>query len=164
MDLSYSFFSSIQLFCWQQQFFKWIWYVRIRIYTHFCKMPIKISIFFQSLNHLDPNFFLMFNAFLYWTGHLYAYCYVGKYSTDYFLAFADCIVYESNWININSLKLKKSLPMMIAHAQIPLYYHGFHMVNLNLELFLKVWLSSITFLVLFFNFFNFIFDLIWFFR
>lgn len=79
----------------------------------------------------------MFYAFLYGLAQLYAYCYVGKYSTDNFLAFADCL-YESNWMALPST-LRGSFPLMIAHAQRPLYYHGFHMIILDLKLFLTVW-------------------------
>lgn len=68
--------------------------------------------------------------------HLYAYCYVGKKSTDFFLAFADCL-YESNWMAL-PLELRRSFPLMISHAHRPLHYHGFHVAILNLELFSKV--------------------------
>lgn len=73
-----------------------------------------------------------------WYGlaHLYAYCYVGKNSTDAFAAFADCL-YESNWMTL-PLELRRAYPLMIAHAQRPLCYHGFNVVILNLELFTQV--------------------------
>lgn len=78
----------------------------------------------------------MCESFLYGLAQLYGYCYVGKYSTDYFLAYADRL-YESNWMRL-PIELRRTFPFMIAHAQIPLYYHGSHMVVLSLELFLKV--------------------------
>lgn len=75
-------------------------------------------------------------SFTYGFAHLYAYCYVGKYSTDYYVAFADCL-YELNWMDL-SIELERTVIVMIAHAQKPLYYHGSHITILDLVLFTKV--------------------------
>lgn len=70
---------------------------------------------------------------------LYAYCYVGKHSTDCYLAFADYL-YQSNWM-ILPVELRRTFIFMIAHAQRPVYYHGYHVAILNFELFAKVNIS-----------------------
>lgn len=75
-------------------------------------------------------------VFVYGFVHLYAYCYVGKNSTDCYLAFGDYL-YESNWMALPS-ELQKIFTFMIAHAQIPIFYHGFYVVILDLELFTRV--------------------------
>lgn len=75
-------------------------------------------------------------ALAYGLAHLYAYCYVGRHSTDYYLAYADYL-YESNWMYL-SIELQKTFILMIANAQRPLRYHGFHVAVLDFELFTKV--------------------------
>lgn len=82
-------------------------------------------------------------ALAYGLAHLYAYCYVGKHSTDYYLAYADYL-YESNWMYL-PLELRCSFPFMIAHAQQPLRYHGFHVAILDFDLFTKVQQFPFTF-------------------
>lgn len=46
-------------------------------------------------------------------------------------------LYESNWIDL-STQLQKSFLILITNTQIPLFYHGFGMVDLNLQTFSKV--------------------------
>lgn len=67
---------------------------------------------------------------------LFLYCYYGKCANEYSAAFAD-ILYESNWILLSN-DLQKTFILMIAHAQKPLSYHGFNIIDLNLETFRKV--------------------------
>lgn len=68
--------------------------------------------------------------------NLFLYCYYGKCATEYYVAYADCL-YESQW-TVLPAGLQKSFSHMIIYAQMPLYYHGYGLVNLNLELFCKV--------------------------
>lgn len=46
-------------------------------------------------------------------------------------------LYNANWIEL-PLELQKYFIMLIANAQLPLYYHGFRIVVLNLETFTRV--------------------------
>lgn len=67
---------------------------------------------------------------------LYLYCYFGKITTDNYSNFAN-EMYKSNWI-ILPIELQKLFVLMISHGQIPVVYHGYNVVNLDLVLFTKV--------------------------
>lgn len=49
---------------------------------------------------------------------------------------ADC-VYEMNWQKL-PLQLQKYIIVMIENMQKPLYYHGFNIIKLELNTFIKV--------------------------
>lgn len=68
--------------------------------------------------------------------NLFLYCYYGKSSTEISLKYADYL-YESNWIELPN-DLKKYFILMITSMERPLFYHGFHVVRLNLETFAAV--------------------------
>lgn len=81
----------------------------------------------------------MFNllaAFLTITLNLVFYCYYGGRSTENFLKMSD-LLFESKWHTLPT-QFQKYYLLVIAGAQRPLFYHGFHIVNLNLETFQKV--------------------------
>lgn len=46
-------------------------------------------------------------------------------------------LYESDWMELNN-DLQKCFVLIIKNTQIPLFYHGYGMVNLNLETFSNV--------------------------
>lgn len=72
---------------------------------------------------------------------LFLYCYYGKYATDCQAAFA-LAAYESDWIDL-SIELQRYFILIISNAQKPLSYHGYGIVDLNLETFAKViWISD----------------------
>lgn len=68
--------------------------------------------------------------------HLFVYCFFGKLATESFEKMAYCL-YESNWYGL-SVDLQKNFILMIENAQIPIFYHGFEMLVLNLETFTQV--------------------------
>lgn len=68
--------------------------------------------------------------------NLFLYCYYGNRSTIDYAQMAHSL-YESNWYQ-HSVGLQRFFKMMIANAQRPLFYHGFRIVQLNLETYLKV--------------------------
>lgn len=70
------------------------------------------------------------------SANLYFYCYYGNRSTNDYAKMAQ-LLFESNW-NEQPVELQKFFKMMISNAQRPLFYHGFRMVHLNLETYLKV--------------------------
>lgn len=88
------------------------------------------------MKHPDLNFYMVLMSLLVSGANLYLYCYYGNRSTNDFAQMAQ-LLYESNW-NQHPVELQKFFKMMIANAQRPLFYHGFHLVQLNLETFLKV--------------------------
>lgn len=67
---------------------------------------------------------------------LYLYCYSGQYANDCYLAYGERW-YESNW-TILPVQQQKDYVLLISNAQQTISYHGFDMVKLNLETFLKV--------------------------
>lgn len=67
---------------------------------------------------------------------MYFYCYYGNRSTNDYEHIAHSL-FESNW-NERPVELQKFFKMMIANAQRPMFYHGFRIVRLNLETYLKV--------------------------
>lgn len=90
----------------------------------------------QAMKHPDLNFFMILMSLLVSSANLYFYCYYGNRSTNDFAQMAQ-LLFESNW-NEQSVEIQKFFKMMISNAQRPLFYHGFHIVHLNLETYLKV--------------------------
>lgn len=68
--------------------------------------------------------------------NLYFYCFYGDRSFDAYAQIANYL-FESNW-NEQPVDLQKYFKMMIANAQRPVFYHGFRIVRLSLEVYLKV--------------------------
>lgn len=68
--------------------------------------------------------------------NLFVFCFFGKMATESFEGMADCIA-VANWQTL-SIGLQKNLVLIMANAQRPLYYHGFHIYFLNLQTFTKV--------------------------
>lgn len=68
---------------------------------------------------------------------LFFYCYFGKVATNSFGDISDCIYYELNWQKL-SLALRKYIILMLTNMQRPIYYHGFHVVTLDLNTFTRV--------------------------
>lgn len=69
------------------------------------------------------------------------YCYFGVKTTESYENMASDL-YESNWPDL-PVKLQKYCIVMIANMQRPVYYHGFNICNLDLEIFVVVRKSSI---------------------
>lgn len=104
-----------------------------------CKREIWYAHFIllnQAIKHLDLNSYMVLMALLVSGANLFFYCYYGNRSTNDYAQMSH-ILYESNW-NELPVELQKFVKMMIANAQRPLFYHGFHLVILNLETYLKV--------------------------
>ena len=64
------------------------------------------------------------------------YCYFGKLTTESFAQMCDCI-YDLKWPYLSS-ELQKSVILMIANMQEPIYYHGFRIVTLDLNTLVRV--------------------------
>lgn len=72
--------------------------------------------------------------------NMFVYCYFGKMATESFINIADSF-YESNWRGL-PIAIQKYFVVVIANAQIPIYYNGFGVAILNLENFCQVWISN----------------------
>lgn len=67
---------------------------------------------------------------------LLPYCFFGKLTTESFAQMCDCI-YDLNWLHL-SVGLQKSIILMIASMQEPMFYHGFKIVTLDLNTLVRV--------------------------
>lgn len=67
---------------------------------------------------------------------LFLYCYYGAVATESFEGMADAL-YETNWQDL-PIALQKYILIMMINSQQPLYYHGFGVAILNLELYTRV--------------------------
>lgn len=70
------------------------------------------------------------------TSNLLIYCYLGKLASESYEKMSDC-VYNIKWYKL-AAGLQKYFILMIANMEIPIYYHGFGVVDLHLETFSKV--------------------------
>lgn len=67
---------------------------------------------------------------------LLPYCYFGRVTTESFAQMCDCM-YDLNWPHL-PLELQKSVILMIANMQQPMFYHGFGIVTLDLNTYVRV--------------------------
>lgn len=88
------------------------------------------------MRHPNLNIFTLFAVITIAMSNLFLYCYFGKSATDVYFKIGDRL-YELDWTQL-PIDLQKSLIIIIANCQIPLYYHGFGVVYLNLITFTKV--------------------------
>lgn len=71
---------------------------------------------------------------------LLTYCFLGTLATDSYQNYAD-LLYETHWYKL-PLNLQKLYILMIANAQKPIYYHGFGIIQLKLNIFIKVMIQN----------------------
>lgn len=91
------------------------------------------------MKHIDLQFFLLLFAFPVGISNLFVYCRFGKLANESYEKMSDC-VYEFNWHEL-SPDLQKNVLILIRNMQQPVYYHGFGVVVLNMETFIKVYIS-----------------------
>lgn len=113
-------------------FWKKTWINNLFFYL---SMPI-VFLLSQQLQGLDYNLCLLVMAIVSNVTTISVYCYFGKMATESFLDMS-CCLFESDWLHL-PVKLQRFFILMIADAQLPLHYHGFHIATLNLETFTKV--------------------------
>lgn len=113
-------------------------------------VPRIIGIFIcpQGIQNFDILATLMVFAAGIALSKSFLYCYFGKCATDFYAEFANCL-YESNWMTLH-YDIQKYFILMIGNGQKLLYYSGFDMVNLNLELFCRVSLLQKRFTLFFY--------------
>lgn len=68
---------------------------------------------------------------------MFIYCYFGKLASEGYEQMPICLLYDLDWGKF-PVKLQKYLVIMIANMQIPLYYHGFDILCVDLETFIDV--------------------------
>lgn len=97
-----------------------------------CVFPSKL----QLLRNFDFTIVMVLFTFSFSMLALFLYCYFGMTATENYEKMADSL-YGSNWIGL-PVKLQKYVILMIMYGQKPLYYHGFHVVVVNLETYTNV--------------------------
>lgn len=88
-------------------------------------------IHFQMIKSLDFNICMMFLSVSLSSGTVFLYCWVGSFTTHNFSRFANAS-YDSLWYKL-PIKLQKNLLPIIAAAQRPHIFHGFDLIDVNLE-------------------------------
>lgn len=131
----------------------WKWYEvtsKRTIFNSLNEYLIIIDIFFfflQATKHMDLNMLVCANALMSSTIAVFLYCYVGSLTTDQFLRYGD-ISYESQWYKL-PIDLQKFFQLIIVDAQRSLSYHGFGIIDLNLNAFTKIMRTVISYYMMF---------------
>lgn len=92
---------------------------------------------FQAVEDLNMNIGNPLIAVLNGLLNLFIYCYIANKPTEYYLRTGDRLCHV-NWNKLPP-KLQKFFIFMIQNAQQPKFYHGFHIIELNLETFTQVY-------------------------
>lgn len=106
-------------------------------------ISIELSLSSQVFVRADIKVFLVTLAVLLSTGVVFIYCYVGTFTTEQFLLYAD-ITYESKWYKC-PVPLQKLLTILLAYSQRPRYFNGYGLIDLTLVTFTTVseyWTST----------------------
>lgn len=91
---------------------------------------------FQQMEHPDSTIIIHLLALTVSCSNLFVYCYFGKIGSESYERMPQYL-FESDWME-HPVKMQKYVLLMIGNAQIPLYYNGFGISNLNLETFTTV--------------------------
>lgn len=92
--------------------------------------------FSQVIMKADFKVLLVSLAVFLSTGVVFIYCFMGTFTTEQFLLYAD-ISYESMWYKF-PVKLQKYLALILADSQRPRYFDGLNLIELSLVTFTKV--------------------------
>lgn len=111
------------------------------------KRAIGTRLNLQATKRLDLNILVFFNALLSSDFAVFLYCYIGSLTTDQFLRYGD-ISYESGWYRL-PIDLQTFIELIIADGQRSLSFHGFNIINLNLNAFTKVMRTVVSYYMMF---------------
>lgn len=95
--------------------------------------------FLQQFQHLDFGMIAVL-PFLFGISNAFFYCYFGKISTESYEKMRDCL-FDLKWHEL-PIATQKYFILMAANMQRPLRYHGFTVLDLNLETFTRVGANS----------------------
>lgn len=93
----------------------------------------KYSCHLQQMQQVNFDICLYIMLAIFALAILFLYCYFGEMASNSFEKMIN-LLFECNW-SILPVDLQKYLIIMIANAQRPIFYHGFHVIILNLETF-----------------------------
>lgn len=74
---------------------------------------------------------------------LFCFCYFGALATNSFECMSKSIYSEINWHEL-PLEIQKHIILMLGNMQRSLYYHGFDVVTLDLNTFVRVSMEQYT--------------------
>lgn len=110
------------------------------IYDTFSAILVhKIKLFqiwLQKVHDINFDILLLMIALSTSGLSLLLFCFFGKMATESYERMSISL-FESDWKNL-SIYLQKYVLLMIRNSQIPLCYHAFRVINLDLETFSKV--------------------------
>ena len=90
----------------------------------------------QQFQHISFDIFIVLVAISVGVSNLFLYCFLGKVASESYEKMANAL-YKSDWTSLSN-NYQKYFIVMIAHAQKPVFYHGFGMAIMNLQTFNKV--------------------------
>lgn len=114
---------------------------QIELVVHLLSFLFKFICFFkqfflQALQNLQLDIVIFILVTISALTDAYVFCYCGATTTMLFSEYADRL-YEINSYDL-PVPLQKQFVIILANLQRPVYYEGFGMVKLDLELFLNV--------------------------
>lgn len=95
-----------------------------------------ILIFQQLQNGAGYGIIIVISTLVVGSSNLFLFCYFGKSATDSFHNISN-ILFESNWPDI-PVHLQRYFILLILNTNKPPKYHGFGIVDLDLETFQRV--------------------------
>lgn len=112
--------------------FHWFWNPKCTLSTWL------IQLLHNSQKFNDPDLVLLLLIITTIAGmsFLFLYCFFGQLASESYDKMCDC-VYDLNWHRLPA-HLQKYIVLMIANMQRQLYYHGFVVINLDLNTFVRV--------------------------
>lgn len=97
---------------------------------------MNVFIVLQILANLNVSFLEMIIAIALSELNLFVYCYYGYLATDCYLKMVD-LLFKSKWYD-QHLEQQKIYGFMMQSAQRSYHYHGFGIMKLNLDTYVKV--------------------------
>ncbi|XP_031638771.1 odorant receptor 82a-like [Contarinia nasturtii] len=111
-------------------------------------LAICIFRFERLLKNFDMDTILYVNGVMSCISTLFLFCYFGKLASYSYEKMISCLYEDINWTELPNGQ-QKHLILMIAMAQKPVFYHGFHIMKLDLKTFATLMNKTYTFYMIF---------------
>lgn len=105
------------------------------------------SEFLKASKHIDGKFATVLIGALSSGSNLFIYCYCGQSAHECYFDLQKCF-YEADWLKLPN-DLQKYLIVMIENAQRPLFYNGFGLAYLNLNTFVQMIKTALSYYMIF---------------
>ncbi|XP_031626227.1 uncharacterized protein LOC116342669 [Contarinia nasturtii] len=110
--------------------------IMIELIQNMLGLAIVIFELEMQSKHISIDGLVFFLGTLVSIGNLFLYCHFGKLASNSYEKMTDCLYNDCNWMSLPN-DLKKNILFMIQMSQKPIFYHGFGILELNLETFTK---------------------------